>query len=221
VILAVDSTYDHAEEIRQDEHDAIPTAAARRGSRPTHARPAADVLIVGGFADVPRSASAATGHAADPGHYPGGLTAPAALGNEPPTAPRAGTGKAVRASDAEREDTVRRLHQALGEGRLNLQETETRVAAAYTAVFRGELPELVDDLPEQPSTAEALLDHTEAPSWQILWTALVWRARVSLWDGSGTSRQCAPGRGERRLAALLLALAGLWLLVCAMIGAVL
>jgi uncharacterized protein DUF1707 len=127
----------------------------------------------------------------------------------------------VRASDAEREDTVRRLHQALGEGRLDLPETETRVAAAYAAVYRGELPELLADLPEQRHDAEALLEGTDVPNWRTLWTALVWRARVSLWDGPGTARSLPPGPGERRLAAVLLVLAGLWVLVFAMIGAVL
>jgi hypothetical protein len=225
VILALNSTCDHAEEIRHDEHDAIPTSPGRLGSRPTRACPAADVLVVSGFGDIPRPASAAARRAAataDLDQSPVELISPAAaLGDRPTTATRADTGKAIRASDAEREDTVRRLHHALGEGRLNLQETETRVAAVYTAVYRGELPELLGDLPEQRSTTEALLDQTEAPSWQTLWIALVWRARVSLWDGPGRPRHCAPGRGERRLAALLLALAGLWLLVCAVIGAVL
>ncbi|HEY2223127.1 DUF1707 domain-containing protein [Actinomycetospora sp.] len=40
----------------------------------------------------------------------------------------------MRASDAERGDAVRLLQHALGEGRLDLQETETRVAAAYASV---------------------------------------------------------------------------------------
>ena len=35
----------------------------------------------------------------------------------------------LRASDAEREDTVAQLHQALGEGRLDLADNESRVAA--------------------------------------------------------------------------------------------
>jgi hypothetical protein len=130
-------------------------------------------------------------------------------------------GRPIRASDAEREATVRLLHQALGEGRLDLRETETRVATAYAAVYRGELPMLLGDLPRQRDDAEELPDGTGAPSWQTLWTALVWRARVSLWDGPGAARRLPPGPGQRRLAALLLVLAGLWLLVFTMIGAVL
>jgi hypothetical protein len=132
-----------------------------------------------------------------------------------------GPGGPIRASDAEREDTVRLLHQALGEGRLDLQETETRVATAYAAVYQGELPALLGDLPGRRPDAEALLDRSGAPSWQILWSALVWRARESLWDGPGSARRIPPGPGQRRLAALLLVLAGLWPLAFTMIGAVL
>jgi hypothetical protein len=127
----------------------------------------------------------------------------------------------IRASDVEREDTVQLLHQALGEGRLDLAETEARVAAAYAAVYRGELPALLDDLPRPRHAADALLDGHAAPSWQTLWTALIWRARVSLWDGPGVARRVPPGLGQQRLAALLFVLAGLWLLAWVVIGAVL
>ena len=54
----------------------------------------------------------------------------------------------VRASDADRADTVARLHHALGEGRLDLAETDERVAAAYAARYRSELPPLLADLPD-------------------------------------------------------------------------
>ena len=69
----------------------------------------------------------------------------------------------LRASDAERESMVRLLHHALGEGRLDLQETETRVAAAYAAVYRSELPALFDDLPQRQEAAEAVLGAPRAP----------------------------------------------------------
>jgi hypothetical protein len=127
----------------------------------------------------------------------------------------------IRASDAEREDTVRLLHQGLSEGRLDLAETETRVAAAYAVAYRGELPPLLGDLPQQRHDAEPPLDGHAAPSWETLWTALVWRARVSLWDGPAAARRVPPGPRQRRLAALLFVLAGLWLLAWAVIGAVL
>jgi hypothetical protein len=53
----------------------------------------------------------------------------------------------LRASDAEREDTVVVLQRALGEGRLDVDETDTRITAAYAARHRHELAALVADLP--------------------------------------------------------------------------
>ena len=53
----------------------------------------------------------------------------------------------VRASDAERELTVERLQRAMGEGRLDADEFEQRVTAAYTAATRGQLADLTRDLP--------------------------------------------------------------------------
>jgi hypothetical protein len=121
----------------------------------------------------------------------------------------------VRASDAEREDTVLLLHRALGEGRLDLPEAETRVAAAYAAVHRHELPALLEDLPGTES--EALPTGAHAPTWRALWTALVWRARTSLGDG----HDVPPGAGAQRTAGLVIGLATLWFLVCVVAGAVL
>jgi hypothetical protein len=60
---------------------------------------------------------------------------------------------AVRASDAEREETVAVLQRALGEGRLELDETDTRMGAAYAARYRHELVSLLDDLPDTGGTA--------------------------------------------------------------------
>jgi hypothetical protein len=87
-------------------------------------------------------------------------------------------------------------------------------------VYRVELSALIGALPEQQHDAQALRGRSGAPSWQTLWTALVWRARVSLWDGPGAARRLPPGPRQQRLAALLLVLSGLWLLVWAIIGAV-
>jgi hypothetical protein len=53
----------------------------------------------------------------------------------------------VRASDAERELVVERLHRAVGNGRLSVDEFDERVAAAYAARTRGELADLTRDLP--------------------------------------------------------------------------
>src|SRR3954464_6724290 len=85
--------------------------------------------------------------------------------------PSALSADTVRASDAEREETVARLHQALGEGRLDLDETETRVAAAYAARYRDDLPLRP---PAPPGADEPHLGTGRAPSWSQLWTAVVW-----------------------------------------------
>jgi hypothetical protein len=116
----------------------------------------------------------------------------------------------LRASDAEREDTVAQLHQALGEGRLDLAETEERSGAAYAAQYRDELPALLADLPHSGATRTG----TDAPSWSELRVSAVWRARVAVLGASDrpTAAQC-------RTAALLVALAVLWTIICAFLGA--
>jgi len=53
----------------------------------------------------------------------------------------------VRASDAEREETVTRLQTAVGEGRIDLDEFGQRVDAAYAATTTDELDALLADLP--------------------------------------------------------------------------
>ena len=53
----------------------------------------------------------------------------------------------VRASDAERELVVDRLALAVSRGRMGLTEFDERVSAAYGAVTRAELAELIRDLP--------------------------------------------------------------------------
>ena len=53
----------------------------------------------------------------------------------------------TRASDAEREAIVGRLHDAGAEGRLTMEELAERIDAAYAARTRAELEPLVADLP--------------------------------------------------------------------------
>lgn len=52
----------------------------------------------------------------------------------------------LRASDAEREQTVETLRRAMAEGRLNQAELEERLQSAYTVPTRGELEMLVSDV---------------------------------------------------------------------------
>lgn len=56
----------------------------------------------------------------------------------------------VRASDTERETAVARLREAAGEGRLSLDDLAGRTEAAYGATTRGEIDQLLTDLPAVP-----------------------------------------------------------------------
>ncbi len=65
-------------------------------------------------------------------------------------------GLAVRASDAEREQTVALLRRGFADGRLTQAELEERAGAAYEAQTRAELRDLTADLPgaqDQPPRA--------------------------------------------------------------------
>lgn len=53
----------------------------------------------------------------------------------------------VRTSDAERERIAQILRDAVGEGRLTLEEGDERLATLYTTKFRDELNPLIADLP--------------------------------------------------------------------------
>jgi Domain of unknown function (DUF1707) len=118
----------------------------------------------------------------------------------------------MRASDAEREDVVARLHHALGEGRLDLAEAEPRVAAAYAAQYRDELPPLLADLPQAGAAQGRVGD---APTWTELWVSVVWRVN-NLLTGVATER---PTAGQCRAAAAVAAVAALWTIACAFLGA--
>jgi hypothetical protein len=94
----------------------------------------------------------------------------------------------LRTSDKEREQIAEILRAAMTEGRLDLQEGEERLAAAYAAKFRDELRPLTADLPGEGR--QALADTPEA--------------------------RAATRRGVRRHAGFVvvfaIALTGLWLL---------
>jgi hypothetical protein len=70
-------------------------------------------------------------------------------------------GLAVRASDAEREQTVALLQRNFADGRLTQAELEERASAAYAARTRAQLRDLTADLPdaeEQPPRPGMVLD---------------------------------------------------------------
>ena len=64
----------------------------------------------------------------------------------------------VLASDAEREAAVERLRSGAGEGRLDHDELERRVHAAYTARTRAELERVTADLPPPPPAPRPRVD---------------------------------------------------------------
>lgn len=116
----------------------------------------------------------------------------------------------LRASHAEREATAMRLHAALGEGRLDLAETEERLAVAYAARYRSELDPLLADLPApQPLGVRA--------GWAELWRALV----VQTWASSARARGVAPtqpSKRERRATTIVIIAAALWMVLCLLVG---
>jgi len=69
---------------------------------------------------------------------------------------------AVRASDAEREQTVALLQHNFADGRLTQAELEERAGAAYAAQTRAQLRDLTADLPaaaqQQPPRSGLVLD---------------------------------------------------------------
>jgi Domain of unknown function (DUF1707) len=61
------------------------------------------------------------------------------------------TSARIRAADADRERTARRIQRAAAEGRLSLVDTEQRLGEVYAATHLDELPGFVADLPpEEP-----------------------------------------------------------------------
>ncbi len=62
----------------------------------------------------------------------------------------------IRASDAEREHSIVLLREAVGEGRLTLEEFSERVDLAQAARTDGDLAELTSDLPSQHVPSDAL-----------------------------------------------------------------
>ena len=63
----------------------------------------------------------------------------------------------LRASDAEREQTVEVLRQASAEGRLDLEELDERLGAVYTVRTRRELEQLIADVSVEPLGARGMV----------------------------------------------------------------
>ena len=87
----------------------------------------------------------------------------------------------MRASDAERDRVAERLRDAVAEGRLEMDEFEQRLDAAYKARTHGELAPLVRDLPAPGSTVEPAGASSPVAAGQ----AATWAARIG---GPATSK---------------------------------
>jgi hypothetical protein len=74
------------------------------------------------------------------------------------------SGSDVRASDAERDAVVGRLNQAVGEGRLTMDEFSERLELAYAARTRGALDPLLRDLPTDAGAVPATTSSTAVVS---------------------------------------------------------
>jgi hypothetical protein len=93
---------------------------------------------------------------------------------------------ALRASDAERETAVTLLREHGAAGRLDVDELEQRVGAAYEARTRGDLAALLDDLPSARArtTRPAVRRHrSHAGDWNLFVAVSV--LLVVIWAATG------------------------------------
>lgn len=116
----------------------------------------------------------------------------------------------MRASDADRQQTVQLLQDAASHGLLTPDEAGERMSAAYAAQHLDELPALTADLPPNAPPAPT------APGWRALATLLLLQIRA------GYAYLTAKGLRSRRaltaIAVLLLVIAGLVTLVVLGVG---
>lgn len=70
----------------------------------------------------------------------------------------------LRVSDADRHSVAEILRTAAGEGRLDLDELDQRLEAAYTAKTYADLVPITADLPAVPGTASPALPRPTAPA---------------------------------------------------------
>jgi Domain of unknown function (DUF1707) len=78
-------------------------------------------------------------------------------------------GLAVRASDAEREQTVALLQRNFADGRLTQAELEERASGAYAARTRAQLRDLSADLPAQEQTPRSGSSLDRRPLYILLY----------------------------------------------------
>ncbi|MQY32183.1 hypothetical protein SRB17_01250 [Streptomyces sp. RB17] len=87
----------------------------------------------------------------------------------------------LRASDSDRERVAEVLRDALAEGRLDMEEFEERLEAAYKARTYGELAPLTRDLPAAGAPAPAPVSFSKEPA-----DSGSWAGRIVGGEGSST-----------------------------------
>ncbi|MFE7120350.1 DUF1707 domain-containing protein [Streptomyces sp. NPDC057654] len=87
----------------------------------------------------------------------------------------------MRASDSERDRIAEALREALAEGRLDMDEFDQRLGAAYKARTHGELEVLVRDLPAPGRAGVDASRRTSEPGGSPDWTERVGGQATSRW----------------------------------------
>jgi len=78
-------------------------------------------------------------------------------------------GSHIRIGDAEREVMSRRLIRAVADGRLTLTEYDTRLQWLYRAETRGELADIVSDLPPSDERGKPKRQRKQSiPAWVVI-----------------------------------------------------
>jgi len=113
----------------------------------------------------------------------------------------------LRASDTERESTVDLLREHGAAGRLDVDELEQRVGAAYAARTHGDLSALLADLPARtPARVVAgprrhdngwggflAVNLVLVAIWAVTGAGYFWPAWVMVWWGFALAMRTAPG----------------------------
>jgi Domain of unknown function (DUF1707) len=101
----------------------------------------------------------------------------------------------MRASDADREQTVAALRTHVTDGRITMEEFSERSAAAYAARTLGDLDAVTADLPavEDGHAAEVTSDRSWArPAWLAAGVAALTVIAISLFAGLAHAAAAAP-----------------------------
>ena len=114
----------------------------------------------------------------------------------------------ARASDADRNVTVDLLQDAITRGLLTHDEGGERMAAAFAATYRDELPPLTADLPPVAPAPRA------AAGWSALWAVLVAQLRHEV-----QATRAAGIRSKRFVITALVAVCLIALVVAGIVGA--